>query len=139
MPDRNAVRLAPPGEHDASGVRDCGRPTHFLTTRVARRRCPGPGMYDAFVAIVEHHDEAITPFQRQLGWHLSTADPSLVEAERVFMGSGQDSQLYAAEQKAFCIGVGNGFRRPLPPNPVCGFPATGSPVSCFRIGIGAPI
>ena len=28
--------------------------------------------------------------------------------------------------------------RPLPPNPVCGFPATGSPVSCFHIGIGAP-
>jgi hypothetical protein len=40
---------------------------------------------------------------------------------------------------AFKIGVGNGSRRPLPPNPVCGFPATGSPVSCFRIGIGAPI
>jgi len=28
---------------------------------------------------------------------------------------------------------------PLPPNPVCGSPATGSPVSCFLIGIGAPI
>jgi hypothetical protein len=25
-----------------------------------------------------------------------------------------------------------------PGNPVCGFPATGSPVSCFHIGIGAP-
>ena len=37
------------------------------------------------------------------------------------------------------IGVGNGARHPLPPNPVCGSPATGSPVSCFRIGIGAPI
>jgi hypothetical protein len=37
------------------------------------------------------------------------------------------------------IGVGNGERHPLPPNPVCGFPATGSPVSCFRIGIGAPL
>ncbi len=37
------------------------------------------------------------------------------------------------------IGVGNGDCRPLPPNPVCGFPATGSPVSCFHIGIGAPI
>ena len=36
------------------------------------------------------------------------------------------------------IGVGNDARRLLPPNPVCGFPATGSPVSCFRIGIGAP-
>ena len=37
------------------------------------------------------------------------------------------------------IGVGNGWRCPLPPNPVCSFPATGSPVSCFRIGIDAPI
>ncbi len=37
------------------------------------------------------------------------------------------------------IGVGNGCRRPLPPNPVCSSPATGSPVSCFRIGIGALI
>ena len=37
------------------------------------------------------------------------------------------------------IGVGNGARRPLPPNPLCSSPATGSPVSCFRIGIGAPL
>lgn len=37
------------------------------------------------------------------------------------------------------IGVGNGCRRPLPPNPVCSSPATGSPVSCFLIGIGALI
>ena len=37
------------------------------------------------------------------------------------------------------IGVGNGDRHPLPPNPLCGFPATGSPVSCFLIGIGAPM
>jgi len=37
------------------------------------------------------------------------------------------------------IGVGNGDRHPLPPNPLCSFPATGSPVSCFRIGIGAPM
>ena len=37
------------------------------------------------------------------------------------------------------IGVGNGDRRPLPPNPVCSFPATGSPVGCFLIGVGALI
>ena len=37
------------------------------------------------------------------------------------------------------IGVGNGCRRPLPPHPVCNSPATGPPVSCFLIGIGAPI
>ena len=36
------------------------------------------------------------------------------------------------------IGVGNGDSRPLPPNPLCSSPATGSPVSCFHIGIGAP-
>ena len=42
-------------------------------------------------------------------------------------------------QNGHWIGVGNGFHRPLPPNPVCSSPATGSPVSCFHIGIGAPI
>ncbi len=42
----------------------------------------------ASVAVVEHHDEAITPFQRQLGWHPSTADPSLVEADRVVVKYG---------------------------------------------------
>jgi hypothetical protein len=35
--------------------------------------------------------------------------------------------------------AGNDLRRPLPPNPVCSSPATGSAVSCFRIGNGAPI
>ena len=34
------------------------------------------------------------------------------------------------------IGVGNGFRRPRPPNRACGFPAHGSPVGGFLIGIG---
>jgi hypothetical protein len=33
-------------------------------------------------------------------------------------------------------GVGNGSRRPRPPNRACGFPAHGSPVGSFRIGIG---
>jgi hypothetical protein len=28
-------------------------------------------------------------------------------------------------------------RRPVPPYQVCSSPATGSPLSCFRIGIGA--
>ena len=44
-----------------------------------------------------------------------------------------------AEVYVTLIGVGNGARRPLPPNPLCSSPATGAPVSCFRIGIGAPI
>ena len=33
--------------------------------------------------------------------------------------------------------VGNGFRRPRPPNRACGSPAHGSPVSGFLIGIGS--
>ena len=36
------------------------------------------------------------------------------------------------------IGVGNGFRRPRPPNRACGSPAHGSPVGGFLIGIGVP-
>jgi hypothetical protein len=36
------------------------------------------------------------------------------------------------------IGVGNGSRRPRPPNRACGFPAHGSPVGSFLIGIGSP-
>ena len=35
------------------------------------------------------------------------------------------------------IGVGNGFRRPRPPNRACGSPAHGSPVGGFLIGIGS--
>ena len=34
----------------------------------------------------------------------------------------------------FSIGVGNGFRRPLPPNRTGGFPAYGSPVGGYLIG-----
>jgi hypothetical protein len=34
------------------------------------------------------------------------------------------------------IGVGNGSRRPRPPNRACGFPAHGSPVGGFLIGMG---
>jgi hypothetical protein len=37
------------------------------------------------------------------------------------------------------MGLGNGYRRPLPTNPAFGFPATGSPVGRFLIGVGALI
>src|SRR4029450_13044807 len=37
----------------------------------------------------------------------------------------------------FPIGVGNGSRRPRPPNRACGSPAHGSPVGGFLIGIGS--
>ena len=40
------------------------------------------------VATVERHDEAVTPFERQLGWKPGRADESLVEAGRVFVKHG---------------------------------------------------
>ncbi|NWE45651.1 isochorismatase family protein [Pseudomonas gingeri] len=40
------------------------------------------------VATVERHDEAITPFQRQLGWHPAPDDDSLVPADRIFIKHG---------------------------------------------------
>ena len=53
--------------------------------------------------------------------------------------SGRDFHPANSTHSRAYIGVENGFHRPLPPNPVCSSPATGSPVSCFLIGIGAPI
>ena len=40
------------------------------------------------VASVELHDEQITPFQRQLGWHPAAEDESLIEADQVFVKHG---------------------------------------------------
>ncbi len=40
------------------------------------------------VATVERHDEAETPFERQLGWKPATNDDSLIEADRVFIKYG---------------------------------------------------
>jgi nicotinamidase-related amidase len=40
------------------------------------------------VATVERHDEAVTPFARQLGWTPGAADGSLVRADRVFVKHG---------------------------------------------------
>ena len=40
------------------------------------------------------------------------------------------------QSKIRLIGVGNGSRRPRPPNRACGSPAHGSPVGGFHIGIG---
>ncbi|MBM3103574.1 cysteine hydrolase [Pseudomonas sp. P66] len=46
------------------------------------------------IASVELHDELITPFQQQLGWHPAAEDESLVEADRVFVkhGYGQTAE-----------------------------------------------
>ena len=40
------------------------------------------------VASVELHDERVTPFARQLGWHPAAEDESLVEADQVFVKHG---------------------------------------------------
>ncbi|MGO4739714.1 hydrolase [Bosea sp. 2KB_26] len=40
------------------------------------------------VATVERHDEAATPFERQLGWKPGLSDESLVPADRVFVKHG---------------------------------------------------
>lgn len=40
------------------------------------------------VATVERHNEAVTPFERQLGWKPGLTDDSLVAADRVFVKHG---------------------------------------------------
>jgi nicotinamidase-related amidase len=49
------------------------------------------------VASVELHDEQVTPFQRQLGWHPASEDECLVEVDHVFVkhGYGQTSEAIA--------------------------------------------
>ncbi|WP_110973437.1 isochorismatase family protein [Pseudomonas huaxiensis] len=46
------------------------------------------------IASVELHDEQVTPFQRQLGWHPAAEDECLVEVDRVFIkhGYGQTAE-----------------------------------------------
>src|SRR6266850_2355420 len=71
----------------------------------------------------------------------------LVERVRIFeaasmAGAGNDVVLQAHWVLRYftlnLIGVGNGSRRPRPPNRACGSPAHGSPVGGFLIGIGSP-
>lgn len=40
------------------------------------------------VATIERHDESRTPFQRQLGWHPTPDDDSLIAADRIFIKYG---------------------------------------------------
>ncbi|WP_330896799.1 cysteine hydrolase family protein [Sphingobium sp.] len=40
------------------------------------------------VATVERHDEAVTPFEGQLGWKPAESDDSLVDADRLFIKHG---------------------------------------------------
>ncbi|RMR07935.1 Hydrolase [Pseudomonas savastanoi pv. glycinea] len=49
------------------------------------------------IASVELHDEQVTPFHRQLGWHPAAEDESLIEADKVFVkhGYGQTAETIA--------------------------------------------
>jgi nicotinamidase-related amidase len=40
------------------------------------------------VATVERHDEAVTPFERQLGWKPGRDDESLIAADHIFIKHG---------------------------------------------------
>lgn len=40
------------------------------------------------IATVERHNEAVTPFERQLGWKPGAADESLIEADCLFIKHG---------------------------------------------------
>ncbi len=40
------------------------------------------------VATVEHHDESVVPFQKQLGWVPGEGDESLVETDHLFIKHG---------------------------------------------------
>lgn len=44
--------------------------------------------YMPSVALVERHDESITPFKRQLGWHPAADDEPLIAADQVFIKYG---------------------------------------------------
>jgi nicotinamidase-related amidase len=42
----------------------------------------------ASIATVEHHDERVTPFERQLGWKPAPADESLIKTDALFVKHG---------------------------------------------------
>lgn len=55
------------------------------------------------LASIELHDEQVTPFQRQLGWHPAREDVALVEADKVFVKHGYGQ---SAETLAYIKGLG---------------------------------
>lgn len=64
-------------------VQPCFSPPDWLVQDVSALAATMPS-----VATVERHDEAVTPFVRQLGWTPSARDDSLVAADRVFVKHG---------------------------------------------------
>jgi hypothetical protein len=70
-----------------------------------------------------------------LQYGLSSIDPDVLNISALDYPS---ACLHKRRPLPSPIGVGNGFRRPRPPNRACGSPAHGSPVGGFLIGIGSP-
>ncbi|MFE1601176.1 cysteine hydrolase family protein [Methylobacterium sp. ID0610] len=64
-------------------VQPCFSPPQWQVAQIARL---ARTMHS--VATVERHDEAVTPFWRQLGWKPAAADDPLVPADRVFVKHG---------------------------------------------------
>ncbi|HEY5255109.1 MAG TPA: cysteine hydrolase family protein [Acidobacteriaceae bacterium] len=66
------------------------------------------------IATVERHDEAVTPFERQLGWRPGVADECMIPTDRVFIKHG-----YLPPAEAIQHLKERGFERVL----VCGMQA----------------
>ena len=73
-------------------VQPCFEPPAWLVERARILSAAFPS-----VATVEHHDEDIVPFQKQLGWHPATDDQSLVEADHVVIKHGYGPTTEAIE------------------------------------------
>lgn len=63
------------------------QPSFFVPTEIVQAICELSALLPS-VATVERHDEAVTPFERQLGWKPGKSDESLVPADRVFIKHG---------------------------------------------------
>jgi nicotinamidase-related amidase len=64
-------------------VQPCFNPPEWQVEGISRLV---PTMHS--VATVERHDEAVTPFERQLGWKPAPADDPLVQTDKVFVKHG---------------------------------------------------
>lgn len=64
-------------------VQPCFDPPSWLIEEVGQLAAAMPS-----VATVERHDEAITPFERQLGWKPTPDDASLVRTDALFVKHG---------------------------------------------------
>ncbi len=73
-------------------VQPCFEPPVWLVERARLLSAALPS-----VATVEHHDEDIVPFQKQLGWHPAKEDQSLVEADHVVIKHGYGPTTEAIE------------------------------------------